>query len=484
MAQDWKLEIDWDADGTYDATNFANRMVDCSTSRGRQFTFDSSGTGFEPMEVGSMNVTLDNDDLIFDPYNTGSSLYPNVRPGVKIRLSTKKSTDVSYEIVFTGIISNILPISGKPERVRITCVDGMRYLDEQDMQLAIQENIFIDDAIDMVLTTINWPWLKNLEGSPDVIRYFFVDQEMKASNVIRRLVNSCLGIFFIAANGTATFYERNRIGVSVKTIQQVNILKEIPIRQPWEVIKNSISVVGYPRAEQAESVLWSLFDKPQISAGETLEIWGRFIYEQERVPALNTVAPVASSDYLVNTASDGSGTDLTGSVSVTADLFPTSVKFTIVNGSAHHGYVTKLQIRGNPLTTTSLQAIEEDSGSISIFGKKTFELDTEFLQDTNMVTSIASLLIILFKDPKKFPIIQAQNQPDFQFTLDLFDVITLQVSAKGINEDFYVAHIAHNWLSENGQETMTVYHLEPINILGTEVWRFTTEIGISSKFAF
>ena len=484
MSQQWKLEIDWDADGSYDATNYADRISDCYISRGRKFILDADGTGFEPMEVGILSLLLDNDDLIFDPYNTGSSLYPNVRPGVKIKLSTKQSTDLTYTPIFTGTIWDIDPISGKPNTVRVISYDGIKILEEADLQMAIQQNIDVDDAIALVLTTIGWPWSSSLDDSPDVIRYFFVDQEVKAARVIKKMIDSSLGKFFTAADGTAKFYERNRIGSSVLTLQSNNILKEISVRQPWEVVKNSISVVGYPRAEQTETELWRLFDKPQIGAGETITIWGRFTYQQERVPVLNYTAPVAITDFTANTSSDGSGTDLTGSVSVAVDMFPTSVKFTVTNTSGSNGYITLLKIRGNPLTTTSLQSVEEDSASIAAYGKKALEIDTEFLQDTNMIMAISKLLIILFNEPRKYPVIQVQNRPDFQFSLDLFDVISLEVPARWIDDDFYVAHIDHSWMSRNGQETMTVYYLEPINVLATEVWRFTTEIGVSSKFAF
>jgi len=85
---------------------------------------------------------------------------------------------------------------------------------------------------------------------------------------------------------------------------------------------------------------------------------------------------------------------------------------------------------------------------------------------------------------KIFPTVQFVNQPDIQFVMDLFDIATLQIPKKGINDDYRVSYIEHNWLSDNGQEVLTRMSFEEADTFASDVWRFTTELGISSKFAF
>src|SRR5512139_1939470 len=87
----WMLQIDWNGDGVFDGTNEAVYMVNCDLKRGRDFYIGVDGngkaSGFEPMKVGKLKITLENISSRYDAYNSSSPLYPYILPGRLISLS-------------------------------------------------------------------------------------------------------------------------------------------------------------------------------------------------------------------------------------------------------------------------------------------------------------------------------------------------------------------------------------------------------------
>lgn len=478
----WALTVDWNGDGFYEAYNEATRMVDCSITRGRRHVINTTGDGFEPMGVGMLSVLLDNADGRYDPYNAESPIYPYVRPGVAVQLKTKIPDNPVAIPVFTGRISNIQPISSHPNQVRITAVDGMQWLRDQQPQLKLQTNKAVDELLDMILTAAEWPWGKNLDVSSDTIPYFWVKDRASAADTVATLMNGCLGRFAVLADGTARFIDRYSANTPVAYITQQEIYKEIGLRQPWEVIRNVVTVAGYPRAQQATIDLWRLATVPAIGAGQTLEFWAE--WEQNGNPVVSYIAPAATTDYAVNTAPNGSGTNLTASCTVNVDAWPTRAKLTITNNSASSGYITLLKVRGAALVPSPVTATAEDWASKAFYGVKTLAPDTPYLSDPSVVGVIAGLLLERLSKPQLYPTIQIERRPDLQFELDLLDVVNLAIPKLGIGRDYQLAYIEHQWMGEHGQATHTTFGFEPVWTLAQDVWRFSTEIGVTSKFGF
>lgn len=480
----WGLFIDWENTGRLSGRNYALRMVHMEQEHGRKNLLNTNGDGFESMMIGSLFVILDNEDGMFDPFNGGSSLYPFVRPGVNISLFVRLPGETTKRQIFNGKVKDVDPISGSRAQVRISASDGMKYLREQTVKIKLKIDTDVDDVIGYVLDAANWTGARSLEDSPDIIPFFFSDDESKAASVLQKLADSYLGTFFISQDGTAKFYEKNRAATSILTINQGDILKEISVRTPWDVIKNVITVTGYPRKIESTVDLWNLYDKTKIDPGQTIKIWGLYTYNGERTPIRSYVVLTSGTDYTFNSQADGSGTNLTANLSVSWDVYPMTVELTLTNTGGTTGYVTLLKIQGQPLTASPVQSIIEDSESYGIYGKQAFNLDSMYLQDANRVVEFSNMLLNLLKHPQKYPTIQIENRFDIQFALDLFDMVALNLPAIGIGQDFNVSYIRHRWLADNGQKVQTEMSFEPASTLATDIWRFPTQIGVTSKFAF
>lgn len=144
-----------------------------------------------------------------------------------------------------------------------------------------------------------------------------------------------------------------------------------------EQVINRFTVSANPRKiDTSAQVLFRLNEPILIGSGQTIEIRGTYADPAGGLPInanpSDMIYPVATTDYLVNTAQDGSGTNITASLTLVeirygSEGFTHKVKNTSVNG----GWVTKWDPRGkgiyqyNPIehVETDLDSIASDWGT-------------------------------------------------------------------------------------------------------------------------
>ncbi|HAL17317.1 MAG TPA: hypothetical protein DCP32_11390 [Anaerolineaceae bacterium] len=480
----WAVQIDWDADGVFDGTNEAQYMTDFSVVRGRHYYINSDGSGFEPMSVGRVDLTLTNGDRRFDPWYTHGPLYGKISPGKKAQIWLRY-LGVTRSI-FAGYISDIQPISGDYSRVRVTILDGIQYLIENPVSVLLRQNISHAAGIGAILDAIEWPtiWGRSLETGIAELAYWWADGE-KSRTAIQSLVDANFGAFFVAADGKAKFYTRNHVSISVVTVAEADLKREVVVPQPWEVVRNKIQIIAHPLAAQSISDLWRMGDTPGIGPGETLTIFANFEYGGKSCPAINVINPVATTDYLANTQSDGLGTNLTGSLAVTSTVFSKTAKLDVTNNSSELVYPIMLKIRGNAVIEIGAGTVEaQDGASQTAYGKRSFNLDNPWVQNVNTAQAFANYIKANIALPRAFPQVQLEGRPDIQFKPDLFDAVTLQLPSLGISDDYHVGHIEHHWLDEGGQSVRTTWKLETFENININAWKFPANIGVSTYFGY
>lgn len=474
---EYSVNIDWFNAGAL--SNEASYLLSWSSDRGRDFFLNSGGNGLEPVNVGRLTLTLDNSDGRFDPFNTASPLYPYVAPGRSIQfLITDDSALVDYAI-FTGEIEDIRPFA-QDKTVQITAVDKMRALSDLDVTIALNSDIKVSDAVTEILETAGSTDY-DIDSQLDVISYWWVNQQ-KATNAIQELCDASWGTFFISNDGKAKYHKRQRAVSSVLTLTQADLLRDIEINQPWDVVRNNIDVIVHPLVGQATSTLWTLQDTPSVGSSDSIELWGSYSYNNLSVSATNVV--FVSSDYSANSAADGSGTDMSSDFVVTADIFGESVKFTITNNAGTLGYITLLQIRGDALVSPDpVRLNSPNPASILLYKNRTFKLDSKWLQNTNLGISLAETINGLLSDPRKYPVIKIETRPDIQYAADLFDRINLAIAELNVDGAYRIGKIKHESIGDTCQQIVTTFRLEPIIDVADVYWVFPTLIGTTSILA-
>jgi hypothetical protein len=124
----------------------------------------------------------------------------------------------------------------------------------------------------------------------------------------------------------------------------------------------------------------------------------------------------------------------------------------------------------------------EDATSQTNYGLRVMTLDLPWVQDLNTAMDFANYLRGWMKDPVQTPIITMEDQFANQFGYDLFARINYNSAKQGIDADFFVGKIEHEWRQSTGQGVRTTWYLEPVDMTG--YWEFPTQLGVTSRLAY
>jgi hypothetical protein len=486
----WGIDIDWDGDGNWSGENEAEHVFGLSCWRGRDFLVASNGEGFEPMGIGEMTLKVRNDDGRYDPYNADGPLYGLLFPGKKVRVRVKDSsagaTGVTYNI-FAGRLKNIIPY-GRRGTSELVVTEDWDMLAQADAAVRLQSGIRTDQAMLEILSKVGWltEWPVALDISSDHIPYWW-EKKGKAKPKLEELSSSSLGSVFVAGDGTFTFYSRHHPINPENTITEKQVLKDIAIPQPWENVRNRITVQTHPQVVQNFGILWSLEETLWISAGQEIMMEVYYTHDNANVPATGVIPPEPYIDYYF---SDVLGVHRPEQAQVhTEDLRVkfwengTSAILTLTNTAAYGGYLVFMRVRGYPIASPNVLSSLSDVGDYAI-RPRSFRLDSTWLQSKYLSDDFADFLGTHLYTKMKYPVAVIEARPDLQFALELFDIFWLDWTTWGISERFQVVRVEHEWLEETGQLTRTKVNFEPIKIVGLPPWKMgesalgtTTRIG-------
>ena len=474
----WAIQIDWFNSGYAEGINENDRCVSCEWERGRDTFLKTNTAGVRFPAVGRATITLDNHDGLYNPRNVSGEYYGYVAPGHNARIGVKTTTGSAIQWRFTGRVTDIVPSGWRNGYVDITIEDALQWLYDQDINIDVQQLIRIDEAIALVLSTAAWPWASSLEISSDSLQYWWA--ESKASSEIADLTASGIGYFSVRGDGTARYINRSDVGSGSITLTDDNTLSNPKISQPWENYKNIIRVKWYPRQLQASAVIWSDISVPiSVVPGATYTTFGDYAFNSQSGPAL--YAAIGASDYSANSASDGSGSDLTANFSAVLTDFGASAKVVVTNNGGVSGWLTLLQITGQAITIPFTGSYVENRLDFAT-NPRTWTLELPWQQSSARAENIANIEADYLAAQRTWPVVQVENRFDVQFSPDIFDTLRYISNYLAVDDSFRVGKIRERWLSENGQAVQTTFVLEPY-VPGTAAWTWPiANFGVDTIF--
>jgi hypothetical protein len=252
-----------------------------------------------------------------------------------------------------------------------------------------------------------------------------------------------------------------------------------------DLVYNQVRYTAYPRLVDAAptTVLFSLNSPIQIAPGDTkANIFGRFrdpAGGASRVAGRDLQTPAATTDYLMNSTSDGSGTNLTANLTVTAQYGVEGVSYTLTNTSASVGYVTKLQARGRGVYTyDTITLMVEDAASQLIHGARALNLDLKYQKSIANVESFAQVFLDLYRAATtdiravQFNANRSAAMMTLFLAMEPGDRFGLSEQVSGIDQDYFIQGVEFDILNKVVMTNWTIKSAsyEP----STSYWRLET----------
>lgn len=439
------VTADWNADG-----HAGNGL----TSRGEQLTISR---GIEPLygraATGVAQIALRNTDGRFSPRNSASDHYPLIVTGRKIQAS-RRTSGGTLTPIFTGSLRQV-QVDSDPSVLRAN-------FDAHDLlgklaRTIISTPLYVDQRSDQLISALlalaGWTGATNLETGAKTFPYASW-RKTSALDAIQQVVDSELGLFFIAADGTPTFHHRYyQLLATTPAATLNNAMHGLTAWLDQDDIYNEAQITVHPRVVGEVGVLWAWEEAPfLLLAGASLTLEAEFADPNfgAGCEATGLITPVSGTDFTANTEAGGGGTNKTSLLDVSFTAYGQHAVLTITNLDSVAFYVTLLRVRGQPITkpdTITVRAVNADSVARYEI-TRTFALDQPLEVSADVARDAANYVINAFGDPLDRIALRLQPQDaarlDALLGLDLDSRIGLTQANAGLsNAGFFVYNVRH-----------------------------------------
>ena len=501
----YKVLADWNADGDYgDAyDDITGDTLSMSWSRGRDYASQLTGNSI----AGQATFRLLNEDGKYSPSNTSSVLSPNLVPGRAIQIQAGEGSfpyefPIEFEDVprWTGRIERITPSpSGDDVKTcEIVAFGSLGYLNQFALQLATETDIRTNTAVGSILDGVGWPSAdRTLDTGATTIPRFWVSG-LSVIEALRTVEEVEAGFVSEGKEGKIVFQNRyHRLTESTSTTSQVtfsdasgatNPYMSLEQLDPLSTIANHIEAQVTSYAVASVANLWihpeTGASSPTLAPGESKTFEGFYPNPASSETAVEVNAwttPVATTDILANTASDGSGTNKTSDITIsapTATQTAERISITLTNSaSGVDVYLTRIQARGTAVTTNNPVIVRSiDSASKTKYGERKYEAKSRFFPNTTEAQAWCDYHLAVYESPvdiltMRFSAAINENiEP--ALNLDLSDRITVtgtNASQLGFTSDFFIESVSHN-VTEGGTNHVVEWQLSPATGGYSQFW--------------
>jgi hypothetical protein len=392
--------------------------ADCLAAAGITWERGLPGSGVADClaDSGTLQFTLNNSAAnsahlvgYYSPDSANCRSGFQLLAGVRVRILVGA---MSYTR-FTGYLEAIDPAPGiyrsravRCEAVGWMALAGRTRLGDLPILLAATGDDVFQTIIDS-LPHFAQPRAIEKDLSADVYPYILDrirDEQTTARDELYRLALSGIDRIWERGDGTIVYESRTRrskatTNADMYTDAEGERNAAFSASQATDSIANSTQTTVHPRLPSpvTNAVLFSLNQPVQLAVGQSMAILGPWTDPDNsdvRVGAVSLVSLVAGTDYVANSAQDGSGADLTSALTVTVGLSGNATLFTVALGGSTSGWLTKLQQRGQALLDYgAVQATQVDQDSVDRFGLNPLNVDLPYQADPNFGIELAQYIM-------------------------------------------------------------------------------------------
>jgi len=366
-------------------------------------------------------------------------------------------------------------------------------------------------AIGDILDNVGWDEAddRDLDTGQTTISRFWISGK-KTIDALRLVEEAEAGFVKESKSGQVAFENRyHRLTQTASTTSQATFsdadgaahtFEAIAQADPLSTIVNHVEATARTFDTASVAVLWTHPEtgsaSPTLAPGEGKTFEAEFPNPDAANNAMEVNAwttPAATTDYLLNSASGGGGTNLTSDITVTQTKTAERMAITLTNSATgSDGYLTKLQARGTAVSTKNpciVRAI--DTTSQTAYGERKYVAKTKFIPTTSEAQDWCDYHAVIYGSPTNIltMVIPASTSGNIGQALsrDLSDRITVTATndAKlGINADFFVESEKHT-VTAGGMQHVTSWQLSPASGGYSQFWVLGTSVlGTSTVPAF
>jgi hypothetical protein len=362
-------------------------------------------------------------------------------------------------------------------------------------------NVRADDVIRRVVDGMRHrPHALALSVGTDVYPFVF-DASTEANDSIfgelKKVADSERGLIYMRGDGTLCFENRNdRQLVSAAAYLLEDVLDAELTRAADDVI-NRVEVTLHPRKiDAAATTILYRADSVQEydSVADGTIVWLPFrdpAQAAARIGGTEIQPLTPTTDYIVNTAKDGSGGNLTGDARVVLQMLPEAVGVHLIVTNTYGApvFLTKLQVRGRGLYHYDpITVIAQDAASIDATGSQQAQFDMPYQTRVGVADSTARQLLYTFMqaptrvDAVPFWLYQNSEYERLGVEGRISTRLRFREAMGAINSEFFVNGKRTEWHAA-GDVTCTVW-LTPADMSGFARFDISRFDAPGSRFAY
>lgn len=385
------------------------------------------------------DARLDNTDGRYTPDNTssttGSYILPN-RP-FKVAMGFEVNGRDVLRTLFWGLTTDFKE-DKEGLRSEAEAFDYLYLLDKTALQADTKYiNMRTDEILAELLQNVGFGSSQyELDEGLNTVGFIHYSKGTKFTKIIQDVVEAEGGYFFQSTDGQIVFQNRRFTQTTSFREAKWNIDQEEILE--WDdddsvAIINDSLVKAKPRGVVSNREIWRSSTIVTIAPSETITI---FIPLSDPINALT--APESGVDYIANTKIDGTGSDITGDVTVTGTDFIDNVKLEINNANASTAYLTTLKLRGDPaLVTDDIEVASTDATSQAIYDEQSIVIENDIISNESFAQSYANNFVDVYADPLRRADVLVRGVPE----LDLRDRIKVSDPDTGATAAYRVMRI-------------------------------------------
>jgi hypothetical protein len=433
--------------------------------------------------MAQADVKLSNATNLFTP-----NYDPTIGQYIKAGRPFKWSMGIDGEVLqqFVGFTTNPqLDQSLQEKALSYQAYDAFNYIATyQSSTTAVQvnqpaQNIIAAGMAEMGFSSSQYVLDQSLQPNIGVIApygYYWGD-------IFNDLCQAEQALMFIDENGIIHFWNRQHFLTTGSAVWQIdNTVIESLVSEDTPIF-NDVEVVANPRTIAADKDVWDLGTAQILNPGANV-VEADFSDDDGPMPVstLDTLAAYQSattSSYTVNTASDGSGSDQTATVTISSVVnYGTTALITVTNPTTGTLWLTAMTLWGTPgEVTTPISIRYTDQTSVDEYGEnpgnngEVLQLqaqDVDVIQNVSTANSLAYTIVHEFKDGRQRYNATVLANPAIQ----LGDVIEI------LQEDGYCLSL--NGLSTTYVDGGTGSIFEAASALTVFIWVNPTSVSVGS----